>query len=50
MVDLAIEAALAMLSGPELETLIGLLDRIRTEAPRGLGGRAGADLRVGQRS
>jgi DNA-binding MarR family transcriptional regulator len=50
MVDLAIEAALAMLSEPELETLIGLLDRIRAEAPRGLGGRTGADLRVERKS
>jgi DNA-binding MarR family transcriptional regulator len=46
MVELAIEAALAMLSGPELKALIALLDRIRAEAPRGMGERLGNDVTV----
>lgn len=46
MVELAIEAALAMLSGPELESLIALLDRVRAEAPRGVGARVGEDVTV----
>ncbi len=46
IVELAVEAALAMLSGPELEQLIALLDRIRAEAPRGMGGPIGEDVTV----
>jgi len=46
MVELAIEAALAMLSGPELKALIALLDRIRAGAPRGIGERLGDDVTI----
>lgn len=46
IVELAIEGALAMLSGPELDQLIALLDRVRAEAPRGMGGPIGHDVIV----
>lgn len=46
LVELAIEAALAMLSEGQLETLIALLDRIRTEAPRGVGEKLDGDVTI----
>lgn len=45
LVDLAVEASLAMLTEPDLESLIGHLDRIRAEAPRSAGIRGGSEAR-----
>ena len=45
LVNLAVEASLAMLTEPDLESLIGYLDRIRAEAPRGARVRGGIAAR-----